>query len=220
MVFYAQAADASERSMFEKDVSGTAEAVEILKASSLSSMGTGSGIWDWSHDGRFVVFNYGSGSTGIWALPRNGDPKPFPLVQGERNQVHAQVSPDNRWLAYSSSESGQFEVFVQEFPKGQHLVKISTGSGQSPHWRGDSRELYYLTADARIMAVPIRVGATLEPGTPAELFQIRTVGEPFAVARRQFQPTTDGQRFLVRTPLDDSVTPLIVTLNWTAGLKK
>jgi hypothetical protein len=191
-----------------------------LKASSSFSIGTGSGIWDWSHDGRFIVFSYGSGSPGLWALPRNGDPKPFPLVQGEGNQVHAQVSPDNRWLAYSSSESGRFEVYVQEFPKGRHRVRVSTASGQSPHWRGDSRELYYLTADARIMAVPIRAGATIEPGTPAELFEIRTVGGAFAVGRRQFQPSADGQRFLVRTPLDDSVNPPIVTLNWTAGLKK
>ena len=150
-----------------------------------------------------------------------GDRKPFPVVQLEGIQVHAQISPDNRWIAYSSNESGRFEVYIQDFPMAKSRVQISSEGGIQPHWRGDTRELYYLSPAGKMVAVPIKIGASIEAGAPTELFQTRTPGGPQAVTRRHFQPSADGQRFLVRTLSDEaSTTPYVVTMNWPAGIKK
>jgi Tol biopolymer transport system component len=178
-------------------------------------------VYSWSRNGRFIVFQVTGQETetDIWALPLDGDRKPFPVVQVATNQFHAQLSPDDRWLAYTSQESGSRDVWVQDFPTATRRFQISTAGGVQPQWRGDSRELFYLSFDGRIMAVPIRVGTTLESGAPAELFQIHPPATP--VARRYFQPTPDGQRFLVQTVADDkSITPFIVTTNWATGIQK
>lgn len=157
----------------------------------------------------------------IWALPLEGDRKPFPVAEQESWQVHAQVSPDSHWVAYTSGETGDSEVYVQDFPKLTKRQKVSTEGGQQPHWRNDSREMYYISRSGKIIAVSIGLGTRIEVGKPRELFSTNTPGGAWAITRRQFQPTPDGQKFIVRTVPDDApLTPYIVTLNWTLGMKK
>ena len=123
-----------------------------------------------STDGRFLLYRLNITSTGI--LPLTGDPKPRPLLQAAFNQTHAQSSPDGRWLAYSSNESGTYEVYLRSFPEATGKRQVSQGGGVYPRWRGDSRELYYYAAGECLMA------ATIAGQTAAE------IGQPIALLKR------------------------------------
>ena len=123
---------------------------------------------DWSPDGRFVLYRYNSiqaslpstSSTGwdIWALPLDGDRKPFPVVQTNFEERDGQFSPDGKWIAYQSNESGRFEIYVQPFPgPARKWGPISTNGGAQVRWRRDGKELFYIALDDRLMAVPIQL---------------------------------------------------------------
>jgi hypothetical protein len=133
--------------------------------------------------------------------------------------MHGRLSPNGRWLAYATDESGELEVFVQPFPATGYKRKISPEGGSEPRWRRDGLELFYLSSDNKLMAVPIPGGNALEPGLPKTLFDVRIPlsGNPY---RSNYAVTADGQRFLVNTKLDAGVSPIDVVLNWTALLKK
>ena len=152
----------------------------------------------------------------LHALPMTGEPKPFPLAKTRFDELFGSVSPDGKYVAYFSSESGSMEVYVQEFPQARTKVQISTDGGGEPFWRADGRELYYRSSN-RLMAVAIESGSTLTIGTPEPLFEAR-----FAVmiARAHYRPMPDGQRFLVIAPLGrDTIQPTTVVLNWTTALR-
>ena len=125
------------------------------------------------------------------------------------------ISPDGRWVAYLSNESGQFEIYVRPFPPSAGQWQVSSAGGIQPRWRHDGGEVYYVAPDERLMAVPISVsGATLQPGTPTPLFQTRIFGGGSNVAsRQQYDVTRDG-RFLVNTVSDDVGPPITLLLNW------
>jgi len=202
-----------------KDAAGALAPTELAKP----PIGTSIVMWDWTRDGRYLVCHVVDPKTGLdlWAVPVGGDAKPFPLVQMSGIQVHAQVSADGRWLAYSSSESGGFDVYVQDFPTPRRRWKISINGGVQPHWRRDGKELFFLAGDGKLMSVPIESGPTFNPGVPVPLFQTRTPGGPFAVTRRHFQPSPDGQRFLVKNVAADALTSsYVLMLNWTSSIKK
>ena len=136
---------------------------------------------DWSRDGRFLAWDQNPGD--LVMLPMQGDRKPFEFLKTDFVEAEARFSPDGRWVAYKSNESGQFEVYVRPFSgtsspssvSGQW--QVSTAGGQNARWRADGRELYYVSPDATLMAVPIAVGgATLVPGTPVALFRTEMVG--------------------------------------------
>ena len=152
--------------------------------------------------------------------------KPFPFLQSNFNEDHAQFSPDGRWLAYTSNESGRYEVYVQSFPQAGGKWQVSTGGGIAPRWRRDGRELYYIAPDAKLMAVSIRGGSTLEAGllsAAAALFQtnISGAGDYVASDKQQYDVAGDGQRFLINTPVEGGASaPLTVVLNFPAALKK
>src|SRR4029077_20841614 len=130
----------------------------------------------------------------LMVLPLTGDRKPFVYLSTPTNEQQGVFSPDGRWVAYQSNESGEFEVYVRPFPPGrggQWLV--STGGGRSPRWKADGKELYYVARDARLMAVAVQAhGATFAPGVPVALFpaQISPAGQ-----RQQYDVARDG-RFL------------------------
>ena len=142
---------------------------------------------DWSSDGRFVL--YANGGRGIWAVGTEGDRKPFPVVETTLGANNAQFSPDGKWIAYQSQESGQrAEIYVQRFPGAGAKSQISATGGVQVRWRRDGKELFYLAADNRLIAVPIRLDSernTVEAGTPVPLFAAQLSGNPQAGTQRQ-----------------------------------
>ena len=196
-----------------KDASGTREAEPLLVSPDEKY------ISDWSRDGRFVLYtSRASDEFGydILALPMDGDRKPIPLVKTKFNELFATFSPDGKYIAYHSNESGRPEIYVQEFPEARNKWQVSTDGGTSAFWRADGRELYYRNG-GRLMAVPVDAGATFTVGTPVPLFETRFAA---ITVRGLYRPTPDGQRFLVLAPLArDAEQPASVVLNWTAALK-
>jgi len=170
---------------------------------------------DWSHDGRYVIEDVLDPKTlnDIWVLPQFGDRKAFPFLNTEYREQHDKLSPDGHWLAYTSNESKQNEVYVQTFPEHGGKWQISTGYGDFAVWSRDGRELYFIS-DRKMMAVEIKSsGGKLEAGMPKALFDVRQAG--------QFDVSKDG-RFLMRVPQDQAAfsVPLTVVLNWQSALKK
>ena len=127
-------------------------------------------------------------------------------------------------MAYTSDESGQAQVYVQNFPTPVGKWQISTAGGIQPIWRRDGMELFYVAPDSRLMAVPIKLGTSVEAGQPVALFEAQMEGGGLATGQiwHQYDVSTDGQRFLVNTLVEQgaSAPPVTVVLNWTAGLNK
>jgi hypothetical protein len=177
-------------------------------------------VTDWSPDGRFIVFASQGKGTGfdIWIMPASGDRTPHPWLQTPFNELNAAFSPDGRYLAYQSNESGRQEIYVQSFPGPGGKWQVSSNGGSQPHWRGDGKELFFRSLDQKIMAVDVTTGATFEAGVPKALFLVHLDA---TLARNHFLPSKDGQRFLlVATPARDAITPTTVVLNWFADLGK
>jgi Tol biopolymer transport system component len=176
---------------------------------------------DWSRDGRYIAFQSRGKKTGwdIWVLPTFGDRKPFPVVQTPFVEIRPAFSPDGRWLAYQSNESGRNEIYAQAFPDAAAgRWQISTAGGTEPAWRSDGKELFYLGPDLKLMSVPIPGGETLQPGAPVALFQARVQAIP---VRNRYLATADGQKFLVLSPPGrEAMSPTTVVLNWNADLAR
>jgi Tol biopolymer transport system component len=134
---------------------------------------------DWSHDGRFIAYVTLNVQTknDVWLLPTFGDRKPVPLLATSANETQARISPNGHWIAYTSDESGTSEVYLQAFPDGGTKQTVSVGGGAQPQWRGDGKELYYLSLDNMLTAVEVTSDRTLSVGRPQPLF-------PCASARR------------------------------------
>lgn len=134
------------------------------------------------------------------------------------SQVQAQLSADGHWIAYTSDETGQPEVFVQSFPTPGSIQKISTSGGAQPQWRRDGKELFYLSKENNLMAVPVRTGALPRFDPPQKLFHIALSVNPLA-HRNDYAVNHDGSRFLVSAPLSNPP-PIIVRFNWDTALSK
>jgi len=202
-----------QRDIYEKAASGTGEE-RLLLSSDLDK-----NVEYWSLDGRLLLFNRlsESGTTDIWALPRGGEGKPYTVLAGPADIQSTQPSPDGRFVAYQSSESGRYEIFIQDFPPTGRRWPISTAGGFSPQWRSDGKELFYV-AGSTLMAVDIRIAeGRLEPGLPHALFEA-----PFISAGRNlFVPSRDGRRFLAVLRLEHAAARSItVELNWLSRLKQ
>jgi Tol biopolymer transport system component len=176
---------------------------------------------DVSRDGRLLLFKVtGSKSNtwDIWALPLAGDRKPFSVLSTPADERDAVFSPDGRWMAYQSNESGRFEVYVQPFGRVGEKQQVSVGGGAQPRWRPDGRETFYIALDGRLTAVSVKLGqgdAPLELGRPEPLFvaNVGPVVQP--VARQMYVASADGQRFLMSTLVDAVTTsPIEVILNF------
>jgi serine/threonine protein kinase len=179
-------------------------------------------LTDWSLDGRFLVFHSPGPKTGwdVWVVPMTGDRKAMTFAQTEFSEVQGQLSPDVRWMAYASDESGRMEVYVQPFPASGGKWQVSTGGGSQPRWRRDGKELFYISADKRLMAVEVKTDATFEAGVAKALFGTRFLlaAAPHLIS---YAVAGDGQRFLVtRLVEEEPAIPITVVLNWTSGLKK
>ncbi len=179
---------------------------------------------DWSPDGKWIVYEQTGQKTAndLWLLPLSGDRKPLPYLQTPFDEMNAHFSPDGKWMAYQSNESGQIQVYVQTVPVSSAKYQISISGGSSPHWRPDGKELFYVSGDRKLMAAPIKLGATIEAGTPQPLFPIFPFPGP-AAAPSIYAPMHDGQRFLVNAPAGGesaAAPPVTVVTNWQAAFKK
>ena len=162
----------------------------------------------------------------LWALPLVGERTPFPVVQTSFEDVGGQFSPDGRWVAYASNETGRYEVYVRPFPDLGGKWQVSTGGGITPRWRRDGLELFYVAPDNQMMAVSIQVaaeGRALSPGAPVALFPTRlatlNTGIGGYSSRAQYAVAPDG-RFLLNVTVEDAAAaPITLVLNWTAGLE-
>ena len=174
---------------------------------------------DWSSDGKYLLFDTTDSKPNfdIWALAMTGDRKPFPVVQTTFQEKGAQFSPDAKWIAYESNETGRFEIYLRPFPNGGRAVPVSASGGAQVRWRRDGKELFYIALDGRLTAVPIQVDSSgqIEPGAPMPLFATRVGGAVQALERQQYVVALDGQRFLMSTVPDNiNPSPITVILNW------
>ncbi len=199
--------------LYQKAANGTGQDEPLFNVSGFPT--------DWSRDGRFIIYYQTDPKTknDVWVLPLDGEQKPFPFLQTEAYEGGAQLSPDGRWLAYVSDESGRFEVYVQRFPAGGGQRQVSTGGGAGPHWRRDGKELFYYANDGKLMALPVGSGESFELGAAVALFEFRSGSISPSIA--PYTVTGDGQRFLVNAIVDaEPRAPLTVVVNWAAGMKK
>jgi Tol biopolymer transport system component len=174
----------------------------------------------WSRDGQSILFTrfVPRGHSGVWLLPLSGDHQPKPLLQSSAiDQMLGTLSPDGRFMAYASNESGRPEVYVQTFPPSGNKWRVSSETGFFPQWRDDGKELFYITGDGKLMSAQIKTGAGFESEIPRQLFQTSltlTPGDPYAVS-------SDGSRFLIKTPVEaNNAASMVVVLNWTSALKR
>ena len=177
---------------------------------------------DWSPDGRFLLYTSPNPKTKVdlWVLPHPGgtpgEKKPVPFLQTESVEALGVFSPDGKWVAYQSDESGTFEIYVQTFPSTGAKWQVSKSGGTIPKWPREGKELFYLGADGKLTVVEVKTGSTFQAGTPQPLFETRETDffGRYAVAR-------DGQRFLMSTPVGEAgPTPATVVINWMAGIKR
>ena len=173
------------------------------------------GVSDWSADAKAVLYAVLSPFFQVWALPMTSDKKPFPLVNQKFQSIRAKFSPDGRWFAYASSESGRNEIYVQTFPPTGGKSQLSVNGGEYVYWRRDGKELIFGTADRKIMAVDVKLGTSFEPGVPRQLFEI-----PQTMAGVRFAISSDAQRFLIPLFSETNRPTLTTVLNWTADIKK
>ena len=179
---------------------------------------------DWSKDGRFLLYARVDPKTGmdIWALPMTGnDRKPVVVSNTSFEERQGQFSPDGRWVAYETNESGSgFEIVVQAFPEPSGKWQVSTGGGIQPRWRADGKELYFIAPDGKLMAVPVAVlGSAFEAGKPVALFGTH-IGVGTATWRAQYAVSRDG-RFLINQVVEESTAaPITLILNWHPEQKK
>jgi serine/threonine protein kinase len=204
--------------LYWKSSSG-AGADELLLESDLSGQSN-----DWSSDGRFLLFSGTSddpqsGSSDLWVLPILGDKKPVLFLKTPFEERNGQFSPDGKWIAYQSNESGRYEIYVQPFPGPGGKFQISTTGGAQPRWNKNGKEIFYVSLDSKMMAAPLKLspdGQALETGTPVALFPVRIAGGPLAGHnKQQYAVSSDGQRFLVNLAVDEGATsPITLILNW------
>jgi Tol biopolymer transport system component len=171
---------------------------------------------DWSPDGRFLLYQAIDwprfrSDVGVRDLEKGTDRL---VLSATFNEFGAHLSPDGRWLAYNADESGRLEVFIRSFPEATFRRQISSGGGTQPRWRGDGRELFYISDDRKVMSVDVRAGAELEIGAPRPLFQTRILQG--VESRDHYDVSADGQRFLVnsRRP-EDAMLPINVVVGWS-----
>jgi hypothetical protein len=212
--------------LYQKAANGSGREVRLLSNSVTDSPE------QWSRDGRFIVYFEldTKNKRDLWTLPAQGDAadrKPIPFLRSEFDELHGQLSPDSRWMAFTSDRSGRREVYVRPFPPAEGEWTISIAGGQAPRWGGDGRELFFEAADGKMMAVPVKkavsaVKPLFEPGAPVALFDAHIA--PNSDDRYfDYDVTADGKRFLINTAGGaGAVTAPSLTMvtNWLAGVRK
>jgi len=170
----------------------------------------------WSGDGRLIVATH-------WAadhpyLVSVTDGKETQLLSGKSNETNGQISPDGKWMAYASDESGSWEIYVTSFPGAAGKWQVSRGGGSEPRWRGDGKEIFYIAPSGMLNAVPVNAQSVFATGTPAPLFQIHGRAAISSTDVFTYDVAKDGKRFLVnRYVKPEHVPPLTILLNAASG---
>jgi eukaryotic-like serine/threonine-protein kinase len=203
--------------LYQKAASGAGEETPLLK-SEHPKFPT-----DWSRDGQYIFYQQLDPKTksDMWVLPMTGSDKgkPFRVLGTEAGESSGVLSPNGRWLAYTSNVSGRFEVYVHSFPGGSGKRQVSNGGGVGPRWRKDGTELFYYAGDGKLMAAPVRSGESFGTSAPVPLFEFRAAG--IGIGFVPYAVTADGQRLLINEIVDtEPNSPLTVVVNWTAEVKK
>jgi Tol biopolymer transport system component len=178
---------------------------------------------DWSPDGRTVLIQRRdvTGTADIWAFPIAEAAKPYPVVQSaDFEERNGQFSPDGKWIAYESTESGRWEIYIQPFSGPGAKVPVSINGGAQARWRADGRELFFIGLDERLMAAPVDTssGAAPQVGVPVPLFRTRVGGAVQGTSRAQYFVSRDGQRILMNTVVESAPSaPITLIVNWNAG---
>jgi len=201
--------------LYELDTSsGTRE--RLLLGSSLFKI-----PMDWSRDGKMLLYRTSDPVTGsdLWALPLDGDAKPFPVANTRFDEREGQFSPDGHWVAYQSDESGRFEIYLQRFPDGGGKIPVSLNGGAQVRWNPNGRELFYIAPDGTLMAVPVTLDSDRHSanfGGAVALFQSNiSLGAIPGANKQQYMVGASGQRFLISiTPSDLTNSPIDLILHW------
>jgi eukaryotic-like serine/threonine-protein kinase len=194
--------------LFLKDTNGAQEEKPIPQD------GTDRFPTDWSRDGKYVLYERG---TDLWFLTI-AELRPAQFLKATSSLKNGRFSPDGKWVAYSSNESGRWEIYVTSFPEAHGKWQVSNAGGDQPKWRSDGKELFYLAPDSKIMAVPVTTGTNFDAQTPTVLFQANP-REILATSERfSYDVSNDGQKFLINTQMKTATTPMSVVLNWRAKL--
>jgi dipeptidyl aminopeptidase/acylaminoacyl peptidase len=178
--------------------------------------------WDWSGDGRLVLYSASdpkTGKTHLWTVTVDGEKKRELITQTQFNELQPQISPDGRWISYMSDESGRYEIYVRPFsvsPQQGGKIKVSEGGGTEARWRRDGKELLYLSGDTKLMAVEVSTTPNFKAGVPQSLFQTRVRrGSGF-----QWDISPDGKRFLIATVSAEKSDAITIVTNWQVLLKR
>jgi eukaryotic-like serine/threonine-protein kinase len=185
---------------------------------------------DWSSDGRFIAYHTVNPETkgDVWMLPVQGDQKPVPVVRTAFDEFDAAFSPDGKWISYTSDETGRTEVYIQELSPdpnaGASRWQVSTSGGYRLRWRRDRRdvnEVFYVTSNGVLMAVPLKMERTVTVGAPNRLFQTDLQPSTSITGVPGYAVSRDGQRFLLEIPSQEQSTgPVEVVFNWSLSLKR
>ena len=197
--------------LYKKNADGSGSDEEIANGN-----GRAFNVLDWSRDGKYILARR---SNELWylALPAR---ELQPLVRGWLIGS-AQFSPDGRWVAYASNESGSMEIYVTPFPGGNGKWQVSNGGGQEPRWRKDGKELFYMSRDSKLMSVPVSTATSFESGAAVLLFQTHRRQPISSQDTFSYDVSADGQKFLIATQVEESsVAPLTVLLNWASEMEK
>jgi len=206
--------------IYVKDASGSGQEQRVTEGPNRKT------VMDWTKDGKYLLYREQNPTTDrdLMAIPLDGDRKPFPVVTTPFMESTGAVSPDGRWVAYASNDTGRSEIYIQAFPapgvngpKGRW--QISSGGGYQVKWKGDGKELYFESLDGKMMAAGIQAGPQgIHAETPRVLFS----ADFATTSLHEFDVTPDGQRFLLmlQPKIQDSGEKLTVVSNWQAALRK
>jgi Tol biopolymer transport system component len=197
--------------LFRKTLDAASDPEELMPVDGAVQFAFG-----WSADGQQLLFGERGGATtdDLWVLPLTGERKPHPFLRTPFDEDQASVSPNGRWVAYQSNESGRHEVYVSPFENSALRWQVSDSGGRAPRWRGDGQELFYVAVDGNLMAVPIKSGDSFAAGSPEKLFKVTTERPD------RYDVTSDGKKFLINMKADAPGVSVNVATNWTANVKR